>query len=236
MITREQAAAVRGPAVGKSLGDRPRERRAEIGGGHGRTSPWASQIRISEPGDGPLTFDGFASVTEQGYEMWDMYGPYTEVIDLAAFDVTLAQSDLSVPFVVAHDAIRVMARTDSTGDVGKLTLTAVKDGEQTGLHALATNLDGDDGDVAYMLPKWRSGLVREMSFRFTITSGQWSPDYMEYRIKGVDLHRGDVCTCTYGANPYTDGAGLRSEERPAVVRQPENDLALREALADLVRA
>jgi L-ascorbate metabolism protein UlaG (beta-lactamase superfamily) len=42
-----------------------------------------------------------------------------------------------------------------------------------------------------------------MSFAFRIESGQWSPDYTEYRINRYDIHRGDVAIVGYGANPAT---------------------------------
>jgi phage head maturation protease len=71
--------------------------------------------------------------------------------------------------------------------------------------------------VAYIAPKLRSGLVDEMSFAFRIESGQWSPDYTEYRINRFDIHRGDVAIVGYGANPYTVGS-LRQESAPTSSR------------------
>lgn len=133
-------------------------------------------------------------------EMWDWYGPYTEVVSGSAFDETLARVDLDVPLVLAHDQLRRIARTT----LGTLDLTSGGDGL-----AVAARLDVADADVAYIMPKLRAGLVDEMSFAFRIEAGTWSPDYTEYRIDRVDLHRGDVAIVGYGANPYTD-AGLRT--------------------------
>ncbi|MGW4476800.1 HK97 family phage prohead protease, partial [Nonomuraea sp. NPDC004354] len=73
----------------------------------------------------------------------------------------------------------------------------------------APALDLADHDVSYILPKLRSGLIDEMSFAFRIDSGQWSPDYTEYRITRYDIHRGDVAIVGWGANPFTD-AGVRA--------------------------
>ncbi len=77
---------------------------------------------------------------------------------------------------------------------------------EEGLDVRAPGLDPHDVDVAYIAPKIRAGLVDEMSFMFRIDAGQWSPDYMEFRIERVDLHRGDVAIVGYGANPYTSSA------------------------------
>jgi phage head maturation protease len=76
------------------------------------------------------------------------------------------------------------------------------------------DLDPADVDVAYIVPKLRAGLIDEMSFAFRIDSGQWSPDYDEFRINKVDMHRGDVAIVGFGANPYTSG-GMRSDAAPA---------------------
>jgi hypothetical protein len=80
--------------------------------------------------------------------------------------------------------------------------------------------------VQYIEPKLRSGLIDEMSFKFRINAGSWSPDWLTYRIQDVDLNRGDVAIVGYGASPHTAGAGLLT---------PDNDGALAE-LAQLTEA
>ena len=200
-----RAAAVRAPA------DRPQRRRcAEDASSPAivRASVVGIELveRAAEDGSGRLSFLGHASVTETGYEV---FGPYTEVVSATAFDATLAQEGLDVPFVLAHDSLRRIARTTN----GTLTLAV----DERGLRVEA-DLDPTDADVAYIAPKLRAGLIDEMSFKFRITAGQWSPDYMEFRIETVDIHRGDVAIVGYGANPYTAGSGLRSDERPEAER------------------
>lgn len=148
-----------------------------------------------------LTFDGIAAVTEIGYVMHDFFGPYTEIVTAGAFEATLARSDLDVPLVLGHDQLRRIARTTA----GTLQLEETDEG----LHPVA-QLDAADLDVQYIAPKIRAGLIDEMSFAFRIDSGQWSPDYTEYRINSVDIHRGDVAIVGYGANPHTT-ANLRAE-------------------------
>ncbi|MBK8640632.1 MAG: HK97 family phage prohead protease [Chromatiaceae bacterium] len=189
----------------RSITQRPSERRSAPDGGRGVVrAPLSSPLQVREAGEsGLLTFVGVASVTERAYPMWDMFGEYSEVIDAAAFDDTLARNDLDVTLVLGHDQMRRIARTT----LGTLRLAAGEDGL-----AVDADLDPADPDVAYAAPKLRSGLYDEMSFAFRIESGQWSPDYTEYRITRVDLHRGDVSIVGWGANPYTTG-GLRSVQR-----------------------
>lgn len=158
-------------------------------------------IELREPsGSDLLTFHGVASATERSYEMWDMFGPYTEIVSQYAFNATLARDDLDVPLVLAHDQMRRIARTT----LGTLRLSMTEPGL-----TVDADLDPTDLDVQYIAPKLRAGLIDEMSFAFRIVSGQWSPDYTEYRINEVEIHRGDVAIVGWGANPHTT-AELRS--------------------------
>lgn len=199
---------------------RPGQRRSaeRTGSGFGaRAALVAPEVRAKSDGSGLLEFHGHASVTEAGYEMWDWYGPYTEIVDAGAFDVTLARSDLDTTLNLGHDQLRRIASTISAGSPLSLSM------DETGLAVLADKLDPADYDVAYIAPKLRSGLITEMSFAFRIVRGQWSPDYTEYRINEVDIHRGDVAIVGYGASPHTDG-GLREGAKPsdkrAVTQRP----------------
>jgi HK97 family phage prohead protease len=195
------AAAARAQNV-RQRADRPSQRRcAEQTGSRATVRAALSGVQVREAaGTGALEFLGHASVYEQAYEMWDMFGPYTEVVTEGAGTDSLARADLDVPLVLGHDQLRRLART-TTG-----TLFLAEDAN--GLSVRAPQLDPADYDVAYIAPKLRSGLIDEMSFAFRIDSGQWSPDYTEYRINRYDIHRGDVAIVGYGANPYT-GASLR---------------------------
>ncbi len=200
--TIRDAAAGRAQHVRQRV-DRPSQRRcAEAAGTRAATRAVLTGVHLrAADGDSTvLEFAGHASVTERAYEMWDMFGPYNEVVSAGAFDQTLARADLDVPLVLGHDQLRRIARTTT----GTLDLTVDADGL-----AVAARLDPADVDVAYIAPKLRSGLVDEMSFAFRIESGIWSPDYTEFRIDRVDLHRGDVAIVGYGANPNTD-AGMRA--------------------------
>lgn len=199
---RAAAAAARSQHI-RQRADRPSQRRcAEHAGARSAAlAPARIEIRESSAGAGTVEFHGHATVYERGYEMWDFWGPYTEVVSAGAGEESLARSDLDVPLVLQHQQLRRIARTTN----GSLVLTE----DDAGLHVLAAELDLADHDVAYIVPKLRSGLIDEMSFLFRITSGQWSPDYTEYRINRYDIHRGDVAIVGYGANPHTD-AGVRA--------------------------
>ena len=200
-ITLAAAAAERAHNI-RQRADRPSQRRcAEQAGSRATVRATLSGVQVRDSADGgTLEFLGHASVYEQAYEMWDMFGPYTEIVSEGAGTDSLARADLDVPLVLGHDQLRRMART-TTG-------TLILGEDATGLSVRAPALDPNDYDVAYIAPKLRSGLIDEMSFAFRIESGQWSPDYTEYRINRYDIHRGDVAIVGYGANPYT-GASMR---------------------------
>ena len=213
----EAAAEARSASVRESA-DRPSQRRcAEEPAASPLVRAQASgvQVRAASEGDG-AHFSGFASVYNRGYEMWDMFGPYTEQVSTGAGAESLARDDLDVPLVLAHDSLRRIARTTN----GTLALSETDDG----LLVDAPRLDRTDGDVAYILPKLESGLVDEMSFRFRIEAGSWSPDWSTYAIEGYDIHRGDVAIVGYGANPHTQGAGMRSQSLPALTDLTEPQL------------
>ena len=160
-----------------------------------RSQRFASQLRAQHvEADGKLfvRLVGCASVVERGYEMWDAFGEYVEVVDARAFDHTLAASP-DVVFLLNHAGL-AMARTTN----GSLSLSVDEEGLQT-----EAMLNPQRSDVADLLAAIDDGVVTEMSFAFRITDGAWSPDYSEYRILRVDLDRGDVSAVNYGANPHT---------------------------------
>jgi HK97 family phage prohead protease len=225
-----EAAAEARASQYRAPADRPSQRRsAEEAGSRPAALVRAQkiEIRAADGDSGNLHFTGFASVYARGYEMWDMFGPYTEQVNSGAGALSLAREDLDVPLVLAHDSLRRIARTTN----GSLTLTETTIDDVEGLLADAPELDAGDTDVAYIAPKLRTGLVDEMSFRFHINSGSWSPDWMEYHIEEYDIHRGDVAIVGYGANPHTQGAGLRGAQMVALadcteakLREFENSL------------
>jgi HK97 family phage prohead protease len=157
--------------------------------------------------------------------MYDFFGPYDEQVAVGAFAETLA-ADPDVPLVIDHTSSRRIARTGNAAS--PLILTEVTEGDTTGLLTHAPSLQMSDPDTAYIVPKLQSELIDEMSFRFMITAGRWSEDFMTYTIAGVDIDRGDVSIVGYGANPHTQGAGMRSKRTPEQERDRFRALALLE--------
>lgn len=197
-----QAAQARAGGLNQQT-QRPSQRRcAEDSASRAWARVPAQMSLRSADGGGPLSFHGIASATDTPYDMYDFFGPYTEVVAAEAFVETLNRADLDVPLVLAHDQLRRIART-TTGTL-RLSLT------DEGLDVDA-DLDPADADVAYIAPKILAGLVDEMSFAFRIEAGVWSPDWTRYTITKVDIHRGDVAIVGYGANPHTS-AELRQEQ------------------------
>ncbi|GII89634.1 hypothetical protein Ssi03_76240 [Sphaerisporangium siamense] len=156
---------------------------------------FASHLRakkVERDGQQWFEVEGYASAFERGYEMYDWYGPYTEIVSVGAADKTLEASP-EVVFRFNH-AGTPMAGTKN----GRLELWA----DDTGLGQRAW-LNPKRSDVQLLVQAIEDDDVREQSFMFRITSGHWSPDYTEYRIDAFDLDRGDVGPVTYGANPHT---------------------------------
>lgn len=190
--TLREAAKARGEQV-RDATARPSKRScAEIPG-----QPFArgGQMR-AETTAGALGFHGLASRTDTPYGMYDAFGPYTETVVGGAFGKTLAQGP-DVPLVLDHIRSKVFASTVS--DASPLTLAETSDGLE------ADAPDPDWTGFEWVATKIQKQLLNEMSFRFSITRGQWSPDFMEYHIEEVDIDRGDVAIVGYGANPNTFG-------------------------------
>jgi len=224
------AASSRAAGV-KQRADRPSQRRDGEGSKTARVTARleGGQIREAGDGSGRLVFEGVASATDRGYEMWDFFGPYTEIMQGGAFDVTLAQTDpaLDVPLVLGHDQMRRVARTTSA--VSPLALSKTKEG----LRVLAPSLDPADPDVDYARRKMDAGLLDEMSFAFRIIKGWWSDDFETYLIEEVDIHRGDVSLVGFGANPHTWGTLKASADAE---RAAASELAIQRARLDLALA
>ncbi|MCW6010324.1 HK97 family phage prohead protease [Micromonospora sp. CPCC 205371] len=169
-----------------------------------RAYPVQLEVRKAASGGGPAVVEGYASVTEHPYEMWDFYGSYTEVIRAGAFAKTLSENP-AVQLLLNHRGLS-MAYTKA----GTLTLSE----DSTGLHMRA-EVNPARGDVADMLTALDDGNVDEMSFAFRVPVGKsmWSPDYDERSIVEVDMHRGDVSVVNFGANDGTAGlVGMRAQD------------------------
>lgn len=159
---------------------------------------YPAQFEVRAQAAGKVEVRGYASTTEQGYEMYDMFGAYTEVVRQGAFGKTLAEG-ADVVFLTNHGGL-TMARTKS----GTLTLAE----DSTGLESVAT-LNASRADVRDLVSAIEDGDVDEMSFAFRVMRQQWSPDYDERALIELNLDRGDVSAVNFGANPTTS-IGMRS--------------------------
>lgn len=212
---RAAAASARAAAAGTTPMAVPRDRPA---------SPelrFRSELRaklVDRDGQQWYEVEGYASAFEQAYEMYDMFGPYNEVVSAGAADETLAASP-EVVYRFNH-AGTPMAGTRN----GRLQLWA----DSTGLGDRAW-LNPKRADAKLLIQAIEDEDIREQSFMFRITSGQWSPDYTEYRINAFDLDRGDVGPVTYGANPHTSVSARAGEFLADIPRL--SPLVAREAYA-----
>lgn len=150
------------------------------------------QLEVRAKAGGRSTLEGYASVTEAGYEMWDWLGPYTEVVRQGAFTKTLGETP-AVQLLLNHSGLSMAYTT-----AGSLRLSE----DDTGLH-MSADVNTARTDVRDMLTAIEDGDVAEMSFAFRIRRQQWSPDYDQRDILEVDLHKGDVSVVNFGANPET---------------------------------
>lgn len=174
-----------------------------------RLLPFPAQLRVAQPVDwhGSLRYqlEGIASTVEQSYRMFDMFGEYEEVIDRAAFNETLS-ADPDVAFLVNHKGVTMArSRTNAAGH-RSLELDMVA----TGLRSKAW-VNPHRQDVTDLVHAIQDGDVTEMSFAFRIDDGEWDEDFSHFRIRKVDIDRGDVSAVNYGANPYTSIAARSSE-------------------------
>lgn len=158
------------------------------------------QLEVRSSGSGTSTLEGYASVVEDGYQMWDWLGEYTEVVRSGAFTRTL-NANPETQLLLNHGGL-AMAYTKA----GTLRLSE----DSTGLH-MAADVNTNRSDVRDMLAAIEDGAVDEMSFAFRVTRQQWSPDFDQRDILEVDINRGDVSVVNFGANPATS-VSMRSQD------------------------
>lgn len=208
------AAAAARAADTPSRAARPSERRASPEPGLLRgvvrvvLEPLQEIREITRNGLTVVRVGGHASVTEAPYDMYDLFGPYTEIVSSGAFGRTLTSSPL-VEFTVNHGAGGSLPMAHTRNDT--LDLAEDEDGLRYDAY-----VDPKRADVKVMLAAMQRGDLAEASFKFRIDSGHWSPDYTEYRIDAVDLDRGDVSAVNFGANPAaTSGVRAAAQEPTA---------------------
>jgi HK97 family phage prohead protease len=219
----DHAALCAEAAKARSVADGFRSQRSTLPCGEAKREnvKFASEFRaelVQKDGQDYYLVEGYASMTEKPYEMWDFFGPYDEVVSKSAFDETLAAEPMVI-YRFNHGGTS-MANTrnkrlelwaDSLGLGDRAWINPQRDDVKLLIHAI------EDKDVT------------EQSFMFMITEGSWNEDYTSFRIDKVDLDRGDVGPVTYGANPNTIVAARSGELLAAIPNLPP--LAAREAYA-----
>lgn len=145
-----------------------------------------------------IDIEGYASITDEPYEIKDFFGSFMETISSGAFKKTLEEKD-DVKLLLNHEGLP-LARTKSK------TLTLAED--KTGLKTNAT-LDTRSQTANDVVIALERGDLDEMSFAFKVMRQEWNEDYTERFINEVRLY--DVSVVTYPANPATS-VGLRAQE------------------------
>lgn len=202
------------------------ENRSEMPGGDLRRKSFPSEIRgkmVKQGGRSVYEVEGYATVYDRGYEMWDRAGSYTEVVSPRALDRSLANAP-DVAFLVNHAGV-AMARSRSKNGSPTLILRS----DSAGLHIQAW-LNADRADVQTLSHAIDDGDIDEMSFAFRIEPDgfEWDEDYTQLTLKNIDINRGDVSAVNFGANPFTSIYARAADWLSDVEHMPE--VVVREAL------
>jgi len=179
---------------------------------------------VKKNGSEYFEVEGYASVFDKPYQMWDAFGPYDETVRSGAFDKSLADPELDVAFLVNHRGV-TMAR------IANGTLQLWTDDHGLGARAL---LNGNRQDVRDIVSAIDDGLIDEMSFAFYLNAGGWNESYDKFTIFEADINRGDVSAVNYGASPHTSIAARAPEILEALAHLPAG--AARAAVDQITRA
>lgn len=157
-------------------------------------------------------FRGYAAVYNADFPMWDPNGePYTESVAQGACRRSLANPNLDVPFLIGHDDSGIpLARTKS----GTMRLSE----DSRGLHVNVPSMDGRREEVRALASAVERGDMSEMSLAFVCNRQEWDASFEHRTVAEMDLHRGDVCAVTHGANTATDGISMMPIEQLALRR------------------
>lgn len=200
-----------------------------------RTYKSSFEIRdVTEVDSHLVRVEGYASMVDKPYVMYDMFGEYSETIARGAFTKTLAER-ADVAFLANHEGLTMARTTNGTLELSEDVL---------GLRQSAT-LDSRRSDVNDLVLAIQRGDIDQMSFAFRVLDQDWNDDFDERTIREVSLDRGDVSAVNYGANPNTV-IGARafphakmaqlSKLATALESGRELDLAQRTQLARMVRS
>ena len=210
--TKEKAMAQVAALYANDTPARQQRRQDVIPAGAARSLAFPSQLRAEDIiRDGKQLFHihGQASVYDQLYEMYDVFGSYQEGVRGTAGAASLAGNP-DVVFLANHRGISMARTVASTLDLR----------ETDGGLEYDAYVNAERQDVRDLVSAIRDGTITESSFAFMIEEGTWNDDYTEYWIERYDINRGDVSAVNYGANPYTSVAARSREVLADLDRLP----------------
>ena len=153
---------------------------------------YPAQFEVRSLAGSKVELRGYASVFDQPYEMFDMFGGYQETVRSGAFTKTLAEG-ADVSFLANHEGL-TLARTAS----GSLTLEQ----DSTGLLSVA-QVNTNRSDARDLVTAVEDGDIDQMSFAFRMVRQNWSPDYDQRDLLELNIDRSDVSAVNFGASPST---------------------------------
>lgn len=188
-----------------------------------RSYPAQFEVRAVAGAPTKVELRGYASVFDAPYDMFDMFGPYTEIARSGMFSKTLAGTP-AVAYLANHEGLTLA----STGS-GSLTLEQ----DSTGLLTVA-KVNTARSDAHDLVTAVEDGDVDQMSFAFRVVRQEWSPDYDQRDLQEVDINRGDVSAVNFGASPSTSVGIQRSfrSQRPADLHRIAVELKQGAALSE----
>lgn len=160
-----------------------------------------------------VLLQGLASRTETEYIMADPFGPFRETIRQGAFK-GVESSDVVLRY--GHEGIPLASTRSGT-------LQVWEDGE--GLR-FSARLDEGSPYARSVVSAVARGDIAEASFAGRFEEYAWTDDYSSVEVTKVDIDRGDVTVCQYGANPET------SCEVPSTATQVREGEAKQETLRE----
>lgn len=142
---------------------------------------------------------GYGSVFDVGYVLYDMYGPYLEFMDPTAFNKSLALERLQMSFLRSHEGLGLAHTIDPVSREMSGRMAVGVDTYGLGFGASLNSMESDSNEL---LEKMRTGSTSsQTSIGGVINDWQWNDDYTEITILEWSLSRGEISIVHAGANP-----------------------------------
>ena len=158
---------------------------------------------------------GYGSVFDVGYVLYDMFGPYVEVMNRHAFEKSLELEALQVSFLSSHTGLGM-----GTTRGGSMAV----DADTHGL-AFAVGLNMSESDSRNVYRKLESkSTPTDTSIAGVIKAYEWNDSYDEVEIYNWWMSRGEISIVQAGANP----AGWIATKKATADADRDIDRELRE--------